>query len=161
MFSAIELAGELNAIDAQGNLRHLLNTPCTAIGQALQFLREIADPAPLFKHAARVEEMAPDFISYRMVDGTRTAFELAVRLLDNQRAVFWDRWSLPRRLAERDEHVAAMALDTHIAAAIEHARIVWGVHSERYALAGTYSKLEKEWAARLGKFRPYPPWVED
>ncbi|WP_152032015.1 hypothetical protein [Pseudomonas veronii] len=161
LFSAIELAGELNAIDAQGHSRHLLNTPRTAIGQALQFLREIADPAPLFKHAARVEEMAPDFISYRMVDGTRMAFELATRLLDNQRAVFWDRWSLPRRLAERDEHVAAMALDAHITATIEHARIVWGVHSERYALAGTYSKLEKDWAERLGKFRAYPPLAED
>ncbi|MFJ4452719.1 hypothetical protein ACIP1G_02330 [Pseudomonas sp. NPDC089392] len=161
LFSAIELASELNAIDAQGNLRQLLNTPRTAIGQALRFFREIANPAPLFKHAACVEEIAPDFISYRRVDGSRTAFELAARLLNNQRAVFWDRWSLPRRLAERDEHVAAVALDGHITMAIERARIVWGVHSERYALAGTYSKLEKEWAAKLGKFRPYPPWVEN
>lgn len=161
LFSAIELAGELNAIDAQGDVRDLLNTPRTAIGQALQFLREIADPAPLLKHAARVEEMAPDFISYRMVDGTRTAFELAAWLLVNQHAVFWDRWSLPRRLAERDEHVAAVTLDEHIATAIEHARIVWGVHSERYAMAGSYSKLEKECAVRLGKFRPYPPRGED
>lgn len=161
LFNATELVRELKAMDAQGNVRHLLNTPRTAIGQALQFLREIADPALLLKHAARLEEMAPDYISYRLMDGTRAAFELATRLLDHQRPVFWDRWSLPRRLTERDEHVAAVALDKRIVEAIEHARIVWGVHSEHYAKAGSYSKLEKEWASRLGKFRPYPPWVED
>lgn len=161
LLNATELVRELNAIDALGNVRHLLNTPRTAIGQALQFLREIADPSPLLHHAAHLEEMPPDFISYRMIDGTRAAFELAARLLDHQRPVFWDRWSLPRRLTERDEDISAVALDKRIVEAIERARIVWGVHSEHYAKVGSYSKLEKEWASRLVKFRPYPPWVED
>jgi len=158
LFSATELVCELNAIDAQYNVRSLLNTPRTAIGQALQFLREISDPSPLMRHAARVEGMEPDFISYRMVDGTRSAFELAKLLLEKRRAVFWDRWSLPRRLAERDEKVGPEALDSHIASTIENSRAVWGVFSGLYAVDGSYSKLEKELANKLGKFRPYPPW---
>lgn len=158
LFSATELISELKAIDAQGNVRSLLNTPRTSIGQALQFLREISDPSPLIHHASRVEEMAPDFISYRMVDGTRAAFELAKLLLDRNRAVFWDRWSLPRRLAERDEKVESVALDIHITTTINNSRVVWGVCSSLYAVDGSYSKLEKDWATRLDKFRPYPPW---
>ncbi|MCY1524552.1 hypothetical protein D9M68_594910 [compost metagenome] len=161
LFSATELVFELKAIDVQGNVRSLLNTPRTAIGQALQFLREIADPSPLMKHAARVEEIAPDFISYRMADGTRTAFKLSKLLLEKKRAVFWDRWSLPRRLAERDEQVGPVALDSHIAATINNSRAVWGVLSELYAVDGSYSKLEKDFATRLGKFRTYPPWNDD
>lgn len=158
LFSAAELICELKAIDAQGNVRGLLNTPRAAIGQALQFLREISDPSPLINHAARVEEMAPDFISYRMVDGTKAAFELAKLLMDKKRAVFWDRWSLPRRLAERDEYVGPKALDSYVATTISNSRVVWGVCSELYAVDGSYSKLEKDLATRLDKFRPYPPW---
>lgn len=158
LFRATELVSELNAIDAKKNVRSLLNTPRTAIGQALQFIREISDPSPLIKHAARVEEMKPDFISYRMIDGTKSAFELAKLLLDKNRVVFWDRWSLPRRLSERNEKVGPEALDSHIASTIENSRTVWGVLSALYAIDESYSKLEQELASRLGKFRPYPPW---
>lgn len=161
LFDATELVCELNAIDAQGNVRGLLNTPRSAIGQALQFLREISDSSPLMRHAARIEGMQPDFISYRMVDGTGSAFELAKLLMQRRRAVFWDRWSLPRRLAERDEKVGPEALDAHIASTIENSRAVWGVLSGLYAVDGSYSKLEKEQAILLGKFRPFPPWNDE
>jgi hypothetical protein len=138
----------------------LLNTPRTTIGQALQFLREISDPSPLFWHAAQVEGIAPDFISYRMVDGTQSAFEIVKLLLNKRHAVFWDRWSLPRRLAERDVKVSHEALDSHIASVINSSRVVWGVLPELYAIDGSYSRLEKELANKLGKFRPYPPWCD-
>jgi hypothetical protein len=158
LFDASELVLELKAIDAQNNIRSLLNTPRTAIGQALQFLREISDPSPLIRHAAKVARMELDFISYRMVGGTRPAFELAKLLLEKKRAVFWDRWSLPRRLAERDEKVGPEALDAHIAAMIRSSRVVWGVSSELYAVDGSYSKLERDLAIKVGNFKPYPPW---
>lgn len=158
LFDAGELIHGLDAVNAQGVVQPLLNTPRTAVGQALQFLREIHDPSPLMRHAASLSDNQPDFISYRMKDGTRPAFDLARRILTNKRAVFWDRWSLPRRLAERREAVNASELDAHIASAIENARIVWGVISELYAAEGSYSKLEKELAVSSGKFRPYPPY---
>jgi len=161
LFDAARTIRELSVIDARGETRRLLDAPGTAIGQALRFLREIADPAPLIEHAGRVQALAPDFISYRMVDGTSAAFGLAKSLLDNGRAVFWDRWSLPRRLAERDEDVAVVALDSHIVATIESSRVVWGVSSERYAKPGSYSEQERAWAMKVGKFRPYPPWRDD
>lgn len=100
--------------------------------------------------------MKPDFISYRMIDGTKSAFELAKVLLEKNRSVFWDRWSLPRRLAERAEHVGPEALDSHIGETIANARAVWGALSPLYAIDGSYSKLEKELAIGMGKFRPYP-----
>lgn len=158
IFNATELILGLKAVDAQNNVRDLLNTPRTAIGQALQFLREIRDPSPLLKHAASVSELEPDFISYRMLDGTKFAFELAQRLVERNRAVFWDRWSLPRRLAERGEKVEDTALDSSIVETITNSRCVWGVTSSFYGVEGSYSKLEKELAIQLGKFRSYPPW---
>lgn len=161
LFNATDLVFQLEAVDAEGNARDLLRDHHTAIGQALQFLREIGDPSPLVKHAASVSEMNFDFISYRMLDGTKSAFELAQRLVEKRRAVFWDRWSLPRRLAERGEQVEPTALDSRIAETIANARTVWGVSSSLYAVDGSYSKLEKELAIGLGKFRYYPPWCDE
>lgn len=158
LFNANELISNLKAIDAASTVRDLLNTPRTTIGQALQFLREISDPSPLVEHEAKITSMKHDFISYRMIDGTKSAFELAKVLLENYRSVFWDRWSLPRRLAERANNVEPNALDSHIAEAIMNSRAVWGVLSQQYAIDGSYSKLEKGLAIGVGKFRPYPPW---
>jgi len=159
LFDAIELTRELATVDAKSDVHPLLNTPRTAIGQALQFLREIADPAPLLRHAEELSETPIDFISYRIVDGTRSAFGLAKLLLEQKRAVFWDRWSLPRRLAERALVVSGGALDSHVASTIEASRIVWGVTSASYATEGSYSKLEKELASKLGKFESFSPCV--
>jgi hypothetical protein len=159
LFDASDLIHELVAIDAHRKPRALLNTNTTAIGQALQFLREIQDPTPIVHHANIVSEALPDFISYRINDGTASAFALAKLLIDHKRAVFWDRWSLPRRLAERGLDVGDEPLDCHVYHAIETSRIVWGVASDLYAVHGSYSKKEQELATKLGKFRKYPPWV--
>lgn len=157
LFDADDLIHKLKAVNAHGKVRPLLNTPRTAIGQALQFLREIHDPSSLLQHAAMVSGMRQDFISYRMVDGTRQAFELAKRLLAKRRTVFWDCWSLPRRLAERNEKVGSEALDSHVVLMIYNSRVVWGVTSKLYAAEGSYSRLEKELATSIGRFRAYPP----
>ena len=156
LFDATELISRLVAIDSQGNSRALLNTRGTSIGQALQFLREIYDPTPLLEHMIRVSETPLDFVSYRIIDGTRPAFELTKCLLDEKRAVFWDRWSLPRRLSERGENIGNKPLDSHVYFTIGSARIVWGVVSALYAASGSYSAKEKELAISLKKFKEYP-----
>ncbi len=156
LFDASCLLGELNAVDAQCNIRPLLRTPRTAIGQAVHFLREISDGTLLLKHAEKLEGMPLDFISYRIIDGTKTAFELARQLVNSERAVFWDRWSLPRRLAERKETTEPPALDSRISSMIRSARVVWGVGSKLYGTDGSYSKLEQNLAEKKGVFKPYP-----
>lgn len=110
LYDASKLIAKLKAINAKGEVDNLIQPTHPTIGQALQFFREISDPLHLIEHATKVDEMKPDFISYRMVDGTELAFELVKRLLDSERIVFWDRWSLPRRLAERDENVDSKTL---------------------------------------------------
>lgn len=155
LFDAVRLTKELEAVDAHGGVRPLLNSPTTAIGQALQFLREIANPAPLLRHSEYVKDSPLDFISYRIVDGTESAFVLAKSLLKGNKAVFWDRWSLPRRLSERREKVGVEALETHVIEAIQRSENVWGVMSSLYGADGSFSRLEKNLAIRLNLFRPF------
>lgn len=112
--------------------------------------------SPWGKLPPSLDGMKPDFISYRMIDGTKSAFERAILLLEKNRAVFWDRWSLPRRLAERNESVGPEALDARIDAMIRSSRSVWGVSSEKYGAKGSYSKLEKDLSENVGNFMPYP-----
>lgn len=157
LFCAANLIPDICTVNSEGKTRKLLHASTTAVGQALRFLREISDPRPLCYHAAQVENTPPDFVSYRIIDGTKSAFELTKHLMENKRAVFWDRWSLPRRLAERKENVGTEALDSHIKSVIQHSRVVWGVTSDLYAREGSYSLQEKELAIQLNKFRPYPP----
>lgn len=126
------------------------------VGQALRLVRRVHDPGLLQSHANRVLSLPLTFISYRLVDGTQTAFHLAASELANDRAVFWDRWSLPRRLAERREFTSNAALDRTVRRAIDHATRVIGVSSPLYAMPGSYSRREWLRAKRQGKLVLHP-----
>lgn len=153
LFNATELISKLDTLNAQKNIHPLLNTPTTSIGQALQFVREIAEPTPLLCHAYKLAHLQPDFISYRIKDGLLDAFKHAEKLLENETPVLWDRWSLPRRLTERGEEVDEISLNQSIIDMIKRSSKVWGIHSELYAAEKSYSKLEMEMAIQLGKFK--------
>lgn len=127
------------------------------VGQALRLLRAVADPGALERHARAVLAAPLSFISYRLVDGTPAAFELARAELGRRRAVFWDRWSLPRRLAERREFSSPAALDRCVRRAIRAADRVLGVCTPLYADIGSYSRREWSQAERLGKFSAHVP----
>lgn len=126
-----------------------------AVGQALRFIRDIQDPSPIHEHVRSLAGTSHDFVSYRIHDGTLMAFKCVAKLLEEGRSVFWDRWSLPRRLAERGEQIDPTALEGHIEVAI-HARTVWGVRSAGYGEVDSFSTLEMPLAEALGKFRPWP-----
>jgi len=126
------------------------------VGQALRLVRRVNDPGLLQSHASRVLGLPLTFISYRLVDGTQTAFHLAASELASDRAVFWDRWSLPRRLAERREFTASAALDRTIRRAIDQSCRVIGVSSPLYAAPGSYSRRECLRAKRQGKLLLHP-----
>ena len=66
---------------------------------------------------------------------------------------FWDRWSLPRRLAERREAVGDHPLDATIEASIRKAAVVWGIESNLYGHPGSYAAHERELAQRLNKYQ--------
>lgn len=124
--------------------RPLLHGNTRAIGQALQGMRLLDSPDALHRHVAGLESRGFDFISYRLIDGTRLAFDTVQALLDAGQPVFWDRWSLPRRIAERREFVRDADLDAVLMRHIDTATRVHVIDSPRYGEAGSYSRREFE-----------------
>lgn len=127
------------------------------VGAALRRMRTLDDAAELARWEASIDERGYDFVSYRLKDGTRPAFELVRRLVTAGRAVFWDRWSLPRRLAEGRETVADEVLERHLLRLLHGARRVWGVESPLYGDVDSYSAREREAAAARGTYQPWDP----
>jgi len=131
------------------------------IGNALQSMRQLADGRPLLDLEAQFSKRGFDFVSYRLKDGTRSALMQVRRLIREGRPVFWDRWSLPRGMAERREtqspkvlnpHILK-ALNRHIRRSIQNSCTVWGIQSDLYAQRGSYSRREKQQAKRLAKLK--------
>ena len=94
-----------------------------------------------------------NFVSYRICDGTRFAFQKVNSLIKDRKVVFWDRWSLPRRLAERRELVADKFLDKYIMEQLDQSSVVWGIESKNYSVEGSYSAKEQFRARNLKKYR--------
>ena len=114
IFSASAVATTLLSRDSFGETNALFSAKAFTIGQALRFPREIANAEVLLAHCKTITSTPLDFVSYRMVDGTKTAFELTRQLAESGKSVFWDRWSLPRRMSERGDRLSHLALDNHI-----------------------------------------------
>lgn len=146
---------QLRTRDLAGTVRPALSHSTQPIGQALQSMRELEDASPLLAWAEELSATAFDLISYRLIDGTRRACEKARQLVHAGQAIFWDRWSLPRRLAERREFLNDTALDAHMIGEIHRCRIVWGICSAKYAEAGSYSAREMDEAKCLKKLQLY------
>ncbi len=155
LYDATALLGRLKTVSASGQPGSLLTQKNKSGGQALRLLRQISDAAPLLEYAETLANLRPHFISYRLIDGTEPAFHLANDLIRNQSAVFWDRWSLPRRLAERREFVRDSELDRFIEQCIQQSQRVHGICSPLYSEPGSYSLREQELARKLGIFHPH------
>lgn len=155
IFDASALLSTLLSQNAIGKCQPVLSPKASTVGQALRFPREISNAEEIIAHCNSLKSTPMDFVSYRMVDGTRAAFQLVRSLTKEGKSVFWDRWSLPRRMSERGERLSNLALDRRIQQAIFASRRVWGVESPGYAVKGSYSLLEKALATELRKFEPY------
>ena len=107
---------------------------------------------PLLDWQRKLDEDGFDFISYRILDGTKSAFQKVKSLIKDGSIVFWDRWSLPRRLAERREIVSDKALQKYIEKQIENAKVVWAINSPLYGQVGSYSADEMLLAKKLGTY---------
>lgn len=135
---------------AAGGEEALWRDPVRPVGQYLQSMRELRD-GDAFEHwHAAVSAGDTEFVSYRQIDGTAFAFHHVAARLQAGKSVFWDRWSLPRSVAERRESAPAQLLDPYLEDAIDRAGVVWGIESARYGEDASYSAYEKRYAgARL------------
>lgn len=126
-----------------------------SIGNYLERLRELANGEILEDWEVQQQSMPLQFVSYRIRDGSRLAFQCARTLFDEGKRLFWDRWSLPRRLAERREAVGDKPLDERIESSIKEAEVVWGIESPLYGAMQSYSARERDLAITLKKYRPF------
>ncbi len=125
------------------------------IGQYLQQMRQLELDEQLWEWEKSLSKKSRHFISYRIRDGSRAAFNCARSLLRKDVAIFWDRWSLPRRLAERREVVGDQPLDDTIEQNIRQADVVWGIETPLYNEEESYAARERRLAVELGKYRAF------
>jgi hypothetical protein len=144
----------LNCVSSTQQVAPLWKHPMHPVGRYLQRIRKLASDEPLREWEVEIESRPLHFISYRIRDGSRAALVCAKRLIGEGVRVFWDRWSLPRRLAERREAVGDRPLDETIETSIKQAALVWGIESPLYGVAGSYAARERELARSLNKYRP-------
>lgn len=147
---------DLESVTGQGRINPLFKDPEAPIGRSLQSMRLLASADPLEEHLGRLSLQPVNFISYRICDGTHSAFIKTQALLAQGQTVFWDRWCLPRRLAERRELVGSEVLDRHLMKQLASAGVVWGIESPAYSEWDSYSAKEKRKAVRLGTYQSVP-----
>lgn len=145
----------LQSIDATGVVTKLRSRPGIPVGQYLQSMRRLVTAESLEEWTNKLKGTHAHFISYRICDGTHAAFLKVGELLGQGEPVFWDRWCLPRRLAERREVVDDKALDEHLMAHLRKSKLVWGIESAKYAASGSYAEKEQTEATRLGTYRAW------
>lgn len=153
LFDARSALRALATVDARGVPQCLLSRSNQPVGQALRAIRQLADVAPLLDLERTIRRRGFDFVSYRLIDGTRMAAARSLAIVQDGCALWWDRWSLPRRLVERREGLQDAALDAQIRRRIKDPQCnrVWVVRSSRYAEEGSYSRQEMELASSTGK----------
>jgi hypothetical protein len=122
----------------------------------LQQLRQLNEVEPLIKWTHTVEDQGYDFISYRLKDGTREAFNKAAALIAAGKVVFWDRWSLPRQLAEYNQRADDLLFRAYVAQTIQHANTVWGIMTPAYGEENSFSAYERLLAEKHGNFMEWP-----
>lgn len=154
---ATAVLATLESTDASGLVAKVRNNPDMPIGHSLQSMRRLASAESLQAWSKELNPKQTHFISYRICDGTFAAFLKVRELLGQDEAIFWDRWCLPRRLAERREVVDDSALDEHLMEHLRQSKVVWGIESQEYSADGSYSAKERAEAIRLGTYQSANP----
>lgn len=150
------LAGLLT-VNSAGDKRMLWADTRKPIGHSLQSMRRLDSAQALLDWERRSKPLPLDFVSYRIADGTALAFKTVRKLLRRGKKVYWDRWCLPRRLAERRERVSHGELDAHLMRMLRSAAVVWGIESPLYADPKSYAQRECALAQKRGAYKPVRP----
>lgn len=130
LVDATTTLSRLQVILKNDDVRTPFDKDLNNLGQAYQSMKKLHNPDVLEDWASNVTSMKFDFISYRIADGTQSAFFHARKQIAKGCPVFWDRWSLPRRLSERRELVSDEALDTLLMNKINRVigvRVIWAI----------------------------------
>jgi hypothetical protein len=149
---ASALIAQLQLLRRNGTTAPLRPNPARPVGIYLQQMHQLANAEALCAWADAVDAQGYDFVSYRHQDGTRAAYDRTAALLNQGKAVFWDRWSLPRQLAERGQQVPETELKNHLTRLISQAKQVWGIDTNAFGEAGSFSAYERAVAEKLGIF---------
>lgn len=147
------IISKLQTVTGTGKRNLLVSHSAKPIGFYLQNIRKLYSADELINWANYLEKKELNFISYRIKDGTKKAFEQVKLLMSQQKVVFWDRWSLPRRLAERRENVCDSVFESYLENTIKESNIVYGIETPLYGEKGTYSEKEKQIASLSAKYR--------
>jgi hypothetical protein len=148
---ASRMLHRLKSRNTRGEELPLINNTNEPVGPKLQAIRELKTAEPLQAWERQLDSRGFDFVSYRLADGTQDAFTTVKSIVKQKGVVFWDRWSLPRRLAERRETLESHALNLHISDQINRARRFWIIRSPLYGCRGSYSEREFRSARKQGK----------
>ena len=147
--SLIEGLCTININGASSRLRKNKNKP---LGYYLQCIRQLKESEQIAKWSKKILSSDYEFISYRIIDGSKEAFLKAQNLVAEGKVVFWDRFSLPRRLAERREIVSSDALDSYLLKSLKKAKVVWGIESPKYFVTTSYAQKECITAKNLNTY---------
>lgn len=154
LLDAQVLLQTLETVNAEGQRKALWRDISRPIGHSLQSMRRLYSANPLIAWENDMAQKPLNFISYRIADGTAGAFQHARLLAERGESVFWDRWCLPRRLAERRELVSSTKLNEKLMNDLRSATIVWGIETEKYWEKNSYAQKEFAEAQKLGIYRP-------
>ncbi|WP_237931666.1 hypothetical protein [Buttiauxella sp. S19-1] len=152
--NAVEILIELQTLNQNNTEMRLWGNPEQQIGYYLQSIRQLKDGAKLQEWASNINLEPFDFISYRIKDGTFQAWLQVAKLIHEEKVVFWDRWTLPRRMVERREFIDDKILTDFLQQKIQQCRQVIPIQTDLYGAPGSYSALEKAYAIGLGKLKP-------
>ncbi|MCK6436205.1 hypothetical protein [Rivihabitans pingtungensis] len=153
LFDATSVLKKIQTKSSKGDVSPLLRGD-VPVGVLLRNIREVFDNSPIIELEETINNSGLYFISYRIVDGTRLAFNFCRNLSKCNIPIFWDRWSLPRRLVERREKVSNTALDNYLKDIIKSPRClkVYGINSPQYNAPYSYAQEEKATAKEHDKF---------
>lgn len=157
---ASELIENLWTLDVNGKSRKLRHDASMPLGFYLQSIRQLKESDKITEWSNVVLSSDFEFISYRIIDGSKEAFIKAQNLVAQGKVVFWDRFSLPRRLAERRELVSSDSLDEYILKYLKRASVVWGIESPKYSVPSSYAQKECSLAKKLNKYKSVSVRIE-
>jgi hypothetical protein len=143
---------DLQTIDSRNKSKLLIENTINSIGIYLQSIRQLKNYEKIIEWSKHINISEYHFISYRIKDGTKAAFQKAHELLNNEKIIFWDRYCLPRRLSERREFICDRLLDSYLIEKLKKSVKVWGIESKLYAQNDSYSYKEFKLAKQLNKF---------
>lgn len=154
LYDASKLLRKLYSIDKAGNETEIWPDKTLSLGLYLQSIRQIKNGDELLDYENTLSNTGISFISYRIKDGTKAAFDTTRKLISECQLVFWDRYCLPRRLVERREYISDDKLDRYLIEKIYNAKDVFGIETPKYAEQNSYSLKEAQIAKKLNKYIP-------